>query len=105
MGVYREQAEVLIKKGLAYADPYKPSQVEQFREQAKANGRPFLFRDFRPQSPPRWDGQRPLRFKVPDVKAYSWPDAVRGKLKSGPEALDDIVLIKSDGYPTYNFAT
>lgn len=45
----------------------------------------------------------PLRFKS-DPKAYKWQDAVMGELSTGPEVVDDIVLIKSDGYPTYNFA-
>ena len=51
-----------------------------------------------------WDGTRPLRFKVPEIKKYEWHDAVRGDLSAGPESLDDFILIKSDGYPTYNFA-
>ncbi|MGK3946724.1 glutamate--tRNA ligase family protein, partial [Streptomyces caeruleatus] len=66
--------------------------------------RPFLYRDHRPANPPVWDGTMPLRFKVTDIKSYEWHDLVRGDLKAGPEALDDFVLIKSDGYPTYNFA-
>jgi glutamyl-tRNA synthetase len=35
---------------------------------------------------------------------YEWQDAVLGDLKTGPEVIDDFILIKSDGYPTYNFA-
>ena len=45
----------------------------------------------------------PLRFKS-DPKAYAWHDEVMGDLSTGPEVVDDIILIKSDGYPTYNFA-
>jgi glutamyl-tRNA synthetase len=41
---------------------------------------------------------------VPQIKSYVWTDAVRGELSAGEEALDDFILIKSDGYPTYNFA-
>src|SRR6185437_12191025 len=51
-----------------------------------------------------WDGTRPLRFKVPEVKKYEWHDEVRGELSAGEEALDDFILMKGDGYPTYNFA-
>ncbi|MDR3558582.1 MAG: glutamate--tRNA ligase family protein, partial [Candidatus Pacebacteria bacterium] len=47
---------------------------------------------------------RPLRLKVPEVKRYHWHDVVRGDLEAGPEALDDFIIIKGDGYPTYNFA-
>ncbi len=45
----------------------------------------------------------PLRFKS-EPKNYEWVDAVMGELKTGPEVIDDFILIKSDGYPTYNFA-
>ena len=41
---------------------------------------------------------------MPEIKSYTWHEAVRGELSAGPEALDDFILIKSDGYPTYNFA-
>ena len=46
----------------------------------------------------------PLRFKTPEIKRYTWHDAVMGELSAGPEALDDFILIKADGLPTYNFA-
>lgn len=101
---YLAWAQKLIDKGLAYADPYTPEQVEKFREEAKANKKAFLFRDYRPENPPIWDGSQPLRFKVPEIKRYSWHDEVMGDLSAGPEALDDFILIKSDGLPTYNFA-
>ncbi len=101
---YKKYAQVLIDKGLAYADPYTEAEVEKFREQSQAAGKPFLFRDYRPENPPVWDGSQPLRFKATNIKSYTWNDVVRGELSAGPEALDDFVLIKSDGYPTYNFA-
>jgi len=45
-----------------------------------------------------------LRFKISEKKRTDWQDIVWGQLSAGPEALDDFILIKSDGYPTYNFA-
>lgn len=101
---YHAWAQKLIDKGLAYADPYAPEQVDEFRKQSNAAKKPFLFRDYRPEKPPVWDGSQPLRFKVMDVKRYSWHDPVMGDLTAGPEALDDFIIIKSDGLPTYNFA-
>lgn len=101
---YKKYAQILIEKGYAYADPYTEEEVEIFRKKADEEKRPFLYRDHRPENPPVWDGTKPLRFKVKDIKSYEWNDLVRGKLKAGPEALDDFILIKSDGYPTYNFA-
>lgn len=101
---YLAWAQKLIDKGLAYADPYTPEEVDAFREQAKAAKRAFLYRDHRPENPPAWDGTQPLRFKVSEIKRYTWHDPVMGELSAGPEALDDFILIKSDGLPTYNFA-
>jgi glutamyl-tRNA synthetase len=101
---YHAWAQKLIDKGLAYADPYAAEEVDAFRDQAKAEKRAFLYRDHRPENPPVWDGTQPLRFKVPEVKRYTWNDPVMGELTAGPEALDDFILIKSDGLPTYNFA-
>lgn len=100
---YKEWAEKLIAKGRAYADPYTPEEVEKFREEARANKKPFLYRDHRPENPPSWDGTQPLRFKS-EPKPYAWHDEVMGDLSTGAEAIDDFILIKSDGYPTYNFA-
>lgn len=101
---YLKWAQKLIDKGLAYADPYTPEEVTEFRDQAKAEKRAFLYRDHRPENPPVWDGSQALRFKVPEIKRYTWSDPVMGELSAGPEALDDFILIKSDGLPTYNFA-
>ena len=102
--IYLKWAEKMIEKGLAYADPYTPEQVEEFRNQAKFEKRAFLYRDHRPENPPKWELGMPLRFKTPEIKRYTWHDAVMGELSAGPEALDDFILIKADGLPTYNFA-
>ncbi len=104
LDTYRVAAQQLIDKGLAYPDPYSAEEVDAFRRAAQADKRPFLFREHRPKEFGTWDGTRPLRFKVPEVKRSVWHDAVRGDLEAGEEALDDFILIKSDGYPTYNFA-
>ena len=102
LDLYKAWAQKLIDSGRAYADPYTQEELEAFREQAKAEKRPFLYRDHRPENPPVWNGTQPLRFKS-DPKPYKWTDAVMGELSTGPDAIDDFILIKSDGYPTYNF--
>lgn len=102
--VYRRYAQQLIDAGHAYADPYSEAELAEFRTAAQQAKRPFLYRQHRPENPPTWDGSQPLRFKVPEVKRYDWHDEVKGNLSAGEEALDDFVLIKADGYPTYNFA-
>ena len=102
--IYKKWAQKLIDKGLAYADPYTPEEVQGFREEAKAFKKPFLYRNHRPENPPEWDGTKPLRFKVAHPRRYTWNDPVMGELSAGEEVLDDFILIKADGLPTYNFA-
>lgn len=100
---YQKWAQRLIDAGRAYADPYTSEEVQGFREQAQQDKKPFLYRHHRPENPPIWDGSQPLRFKS-EPKQYQWHDEVMGDLSTGPEVIDDFILIKSDGYPTYNFA-
>jgi glutamyl-tRNA synthetase len=104
LDTYKKYAQELYEKGLAYADPYSEIEVDSFRKKSEEQKKAFLYRDYRPENPPKWDGTQPLRLKIKEVKRSVWKDLVRGELSAGPEALDDFILMKSDGYPTYNFA-
>ena len=104
LDLYKKHARILIDRGYAYPDPYSKEELDEFRKEAETNKKAFLYRDHRPENFGVWDGATALRFKTPEIKSYTWTDAVRGELSAGPEALDDFILIKSDGYPTYNFA-
>lgn len=102
--IYKQWAKRLLGSGRAYVDPYTAEEVHTFREQAQAAKQAFLYRNHRPDElSTDWDGTRPLRFKS-DPKSYTWNDAVMGERSTGPEVIDDFILIKSDGFPTYNFA-
>lgn len=101
--LYHQYAEKLIASGRAYADPTPAEKINQYRESCARQKTPFLYRNFRPENPPKWQPGLPLRFKT-EPKPYHWIDGVMGEMKSGPEVLDDIILIKKDGLPTYNFA-
>ena len=103
LDLYKQWAQKLIDSGRAYADPYTKEELAAFRQQAQDQKKPFLYRNHRPDSPPAWNGSQPLRFKS-EPKAYHWHDEVMGDLNTGAEVIDDFVIIKSDGYPTYNFA-
>ena len=103
LDTYKQWAQKLIDAGRAYADPYTAEELQAFRDQARANKQAFLYRNHRPDNPPAWDGATPLRLKS-EPQAYTWHDEVMGELSTGPEVIDDIILIKSDGFPTYNFA-
>lgn len=100
--VYKKYAQELVEKGLAYADPYSTEELQALREQAQAEKRPFLYRDHRPANPPAWDGSQPLRVKL-EPKTWAWQDAIMGEVTLGPEMIDDYIIIKADGFPTYNF--
>lgn len=104
LDIYKSYALKLVEKGLAYPDPYTADELAAFRATADAEKRPFLYRNHRPTEFGVWDGNQPLRFKVPVIKRYTWQDKVRGELTAGEEMLDDFIIMKSDGYPTYNFA-
>ncbi len=103
LSIYHQWAQKLVDQGLAYSDPYSEEEVEEFRLLAKSQKRPFLYREHRPQNLSGWDKGKALRFKS-DPKKYTWKDLVMGELNSGEEAIDDFILIKADGFPTYNFA-
>lgn len=100
---YHEWARKLIATGRAYADPTPPEKIDEYRKECSEKKVPFLYRNFRPTETPEWEPGIPLRFKA-EPKDYNWTDAVMGDMHTGPEVLDDIILIKKDGYPTYNFA-
>lgn len=103
LDLYMKWAQKLIDEGRAYADPTPAEKIEAYRKECNEKKVPFLYRNFRPENPPKWEPGMPIRFKtIP--KEYEWEDAVMGKMHTGPEVLDDIILIKKDGYPTYNFA-
>lgn len=101
--IYIEWAKKLIAKGRAYADPTPSEQVAKYREEASKNKQAFLYRNYRPENTPEWEPGMPLRFKA-DPKPRDYHDEVFGDLHMGPETQDDIILIKADGLPTYNFA-
>jgi glutamyl-tRNA synthetase len=103
LDIYKEWAKRLIDSGRAYADPYSKEELDDLRDEAKAKSIAFLYRNHRPENPRAWDGTQPLRFKS-DPSAYRWDDAVLGELSAPDSSVDDFILMKSDGFPTYNFA-
>lgn len=101
--IYRAWGQKLIDAGRAYADPTDSETIQKYRDECNAKKIPYLYRNFRPENPPEWKPGIPLRFKA-DPKPRKWHDEVMGDLEAGPEVQDDIILIKADGMPTYNFA-
>ena len=100
---YIAWAKKLMEKGLAYADPTPSEKIDEYRKADTEKKIPYLYRNHRPKEAVEWQEGIPIRFKT-TPKNYEWVDEVMGDMKSGPEVLDDIILIKKDGLPTYNFA-
>jgi glutamyl-tRNA synthetase len=100
---HMEWAQKLIEQDRAYADTRSEEELDVIRKDAADKKKPFLARDYRPEHPPKWEPGMPLRFKSKPT-AYSWHDEVMGDIHTGPEVVDDFIIVKADGYPTYNFA-
>ncbi len=102
--VYREHVEKLLAVGKAYRCYCVPEELEAKREQAMKDGRK-----------PKYDGTcrnltaeipgRPfaVRFKAPESGVTTFDDLIKGRISFSNDELDDLVIQRSDGTPTYNF--
>ena len=52
-----------------------------------------------------YEDEGAIRFRMPDEGVTAWDDVVRGRIEVPNEKLEDLVLVRSDGRPTYNFAS
>src|SRR4030081_131609 len=104
---HREVAEELLAAGKAYRCYASPEELTEMREAARREGRSKLYdgrwRDRDPaEAPP---GAKPvIRFKAPTVGETVIDDQVQGRVVWQNENLDDLVLLRSDGTPTYMLA-
>jgi glutamyl-tRNA synthetase len=109
MDRYKSVIEEMLKKGLAYYCYTSVEELEIVRENQKQQGQK-----------PKYDGKwRPeigkilpeipahikpvIRFKNPINGNVSWKDAVKGEISINNEELDDFIIARADGVPTYNF--
>jgi len=106
MDRYRQVAEDLLKAGKAYYAYESKEDIEAMRNAAMAKGeKPRYNGYYRERNEPlREDPNRVLRFKNPTSGSVVFDDKVKGRVEWSNEELDDLVLIRSDGFPTYNFA-
>jgi glutamyl-tRNA synthetase len=106
MDRYRQVAEDLLKAGKAYYAYESKDEIEAMRNEAMAAGlKPRYNGHYRELNEPlRDDPNRVLRFKNPLTGSVVFDDKVKGRVEWSNEELDDLVLIRSDGFPTYNFA-
>ena len=102
---YQEMADSLLKKGLAYWAYETKEELDRMREQQTARGeKPRYDRRWREskETPPA-GVQGVLRFKTPVTGDVTWNDVVKGPITVSNEELDDLVILRADGVPTYNF--
>lgn len=103
---YREVAEQMVAAGTAYYAYETKEELEAMREAAMAaGGKPRYSGAARDAGLPyREDANRVIRFRNPLEGAVAWHDKVKGRIEIANSELDDLVILRSDGYPTYNFA-
>ena len=104
---HREVAEELLAAGKAYYCYASPAELEEMRELARAEGRPIRYdgrwRDRDPSEAPA--GVKPvIRFRSPDEGETVVRDHVMGDVRFPNEQLDDLIILRSDGTPTYNLS-
>ena len=103
---YREVAEQMLRDGLAYYAYETREELEAMRETAlAAKEKPRYNGHYRELDAPfREDPNRVIRFKNPLEGTVVFADAIKGDIEWSNTELDDLVLFRSDGFPTYNFA-
>jgi glutamyl-tRNA synthetase len=105
MELYRKEAERLLAEGKAYRCVCTPEELEVRREAARAKGdKPHYDRRCRDLPPGEADGKPSVvRFLAPLSGTTAVRDLLRGDVTYKNEELDDLVLLRTDGLPTYNF--
>src|SRR5216683_4433530 len=105
---YREVADQLIASGHAYYDYMSREELEALRKEQLARGeKPRYDGRWRPErakgkTPPK-DRPPVIRFRTPEEGELGWNDLVKGSIVFPNSELDDLVLLRADGVPTYNF--
>jgi glutamyl-tRNA synthetase len=108
MDRYKEVIEQMLTAGMAYHCYTSPAELDDMREAQKARGEKARYDGrWRPENiaghvPPL--GVNPVvRFKNPTQGAVTWTDLVKGSITISNQELDDLIIARSDGTPTYNF--
>ncbi|HEX6267715.1 MAG TPA: glutamate--tRNA ligase [Burkholderiales bacterium] len=105
---YREVAEQLVAAGHAYYDYMSREELESLRKQQLEKGqKPRYDGRWRPErargKPVPKDVKPVVRFRTPEEGEVGWNDLVKGMISFPNAELDDLVLLRADGVPTYNF--
>ena len=103
---HAQVAHDMLARGAAYRCYSAQDEIEAWREAARAEGRSTLFHSpWRDADPATWpEGPFAIRMKAPRGGETVVEDAVQGKVRFGNDQLDDMVVLRSDGTPTYMLA-
>ena len=106
MDRYAKVAEELVRAGKAYYAYENRDELDAMRaEQGARHLKPRYAGKYRDENAPlREDPNRVIRFRNPASGAVVFNDKVKGRIEWQNEELDDLVMVRSDGFPTYNFA-
>jgi len=107
--IYRAHAEMLLERGAAYWCTCSPERLTQMREEQRAAGRPTRYdrRCLQRQAEVREEraaGTPAVLRQLIAPGHTTWDDVVRGEISFDNADIDDQVLLKSDGFPTYHLA-
>ena len=108
MDRYRAVIAGLLDRGLAYPDYMSPAELDALRAEQMLRGeKPRYDGRWRPENvggkTPPPDVKPVIRFRNPDSGTVAWDDGVKGHIEIANAELDDLVIARSDGTPTYNF--
>jgi len=106
LDIYREIAEKLVQDGKAYYCSCTPEELEQMREKALKEGTGKLGYSGRCRNRTEHPPDRPkvIRFKSENTGVTIVDDMIQGRVKFDNSELDDLIILRSDGTPTYNFS-
>ncbi len=102
--IYRRYAQTLLEEGKAYRCYCSPEELERRRQEALSHGKSTKYdgRCRHPDSPPP-DRKPAIRFMMPQEGETVVHDLIRGRIEFENSQLDDFIILRSDGTPTYNF--
>ncbi|MFQ5354758.1 MAG: glutamate--tRNA ligase [Thermodesulfobacteriota bacterium] len=98
---YKDRALWLLEKGLAYRCYCTADELEDRRKQAMKEGRPPMYDGRCREAPERAGAPFALRFRVPRGRT-SFIDGVKGEITFDNSTIEDLIILRSDGTPTYN---
>jgi len=104
LDLYKEEGARLLNDGKAYRCYCTPEELDEERRQAQQEKRPYKYSRRCLTNPPAGRTVFAVRFKVPGGEV-TFNDMVRGQMKFDADLIGDFIIVKSDGYPTYQFAS